>query len=166
MGLKPPLKRALFLSVTVFQFIENTFHFSGRADAVSKEVGAFYPAGLDDNIHPCAQRVGQSQKALYFCLGPLERCQNNHQAKQCEESSRLWEYLNGQRQGVKHHRRISVCKGGNAAWGQGRGRVEGAPFFRETNNTTGRAKPAQSTCKSQSKCHLSQKTCKCSQESP
>lgn len=31
MGLKPPLKRALLLSVTMFEFMQNTFHFSGRA---------------------------------------------------------------------------------------------------------------------------------------
>lgn len=35
MGLKPPLKRALLLSVTMFEFMQNTFHFSGRAVTLS-----------------------------------------------------------------------------------------------------------------------------------
>lgn len=57
MGLKPPLKRALLLSITLSGFIQNTFRFSGRAAdmtpfAKTWEHFTLLPPVLNDNIHP------------------------------------------------------------------------------------------------------------------
>lgn len=62
-------------------------------DTASKEVGAFYPAPTRPwwQHPPVCPKAAPASKGSVLLPGPLERCQNKHQAKQCEQSSRLWE---------------------------------------------------------------------------
>lgn len=131
MGLKPLLKRALLLSITGFGFMQNTFHFSGRAvtlPAKRWEHFTLLPPSLM-TTSTCVPKGWSSLKRR--CAAALDPWKDARISIRQSSVNRavgsgstwmgrlplLW-------QGVKHGGRMSVCKEANAAWGrEGAGRV-------------------------------------------